>query len=101
MYKDLITYQLAKNVTEEHLLAIAQRIAQDWMLNQKGFIKWEIHKNNDESYTDIVCWESEEDAKKAEVEMVNIPHAEEWFGCYLKDSILSKKLYRIGEFVKK
>ena len=98
MYKDIITYQLADGITEEYLLNIANQIIETWMKKQPGFIKWEIHKNNTGSYTDIVCWDSKEDAKKAEEEMVNIPNANDWYECYKKDSIESKNLEQIRRF---
>ena len=52
------------------------------MSKQNGFIKWVINTNNDCSYTDIVYWESKEAAKMAEKEIVNIPNANDWYGCY-------------------
>lgn len=98
MYKDIISYELAENVTLEQLTSIAGRIVNDWMKNQTGFVKWEINSNSDGSYTDIVYWNSKEDAQKAEKEMVNIPDAAEWFGCYKKGSIASKNLTTVVEF---
>ncbi len=98
MYKDVITYELAKGVSKEQLITIAKRIVDDWMKNQNGFIKWEIHTNNNGTYTDIVYWETEEDGKKATKEMVNIPNASEWYGCYKEGTIKSKNLITIAEF---
>ena len=98
MYKDIISYELATNVTQEHLLKIAQQIVEDWMKNLPGFIQWEIHTNNDGSYTDIVYWKSELAAKNAEKEMGNIPNASEWYGCYKEGSISSKKLKTVMVF---
>ncbi len=98
MYKDIINYELAENTTEDQLLKIAKQIVHDWMKNQDGFIKWEIHTNSDGGYTDIVYWKSKEDAKAAEKEMVNIPNASEWYGCYKEGTILSKNLITIAEF---
>jgi len=56
----------------------------------------ENHKNNDGGYTDIVYWESKKDAKKSEANMVNIPNANDWFGCYEEGSISSKNLNLIS-----
>lgn len=95
MYKDLISYELAENISEEHLIKIAKQIINSWMSKQKGFIKWEIHKTKENSYTDIVYWESEKDAKEAEKNMVNIPDANEWYKCYKEGSISSKKLWKL------
>ena len=98
MYKDIISYELAENVTKEHLIHVAEKVVNNWMKKQAGFIKWEITENKDGSLTDIVYWKSKEDAKKAEQEMVNIPNATEWFGCYKQGSISSKNLITIAEF---
>jgi hypothetical protein len=98
MYKDLISYELAENKTAEELIKIAQQIVNDWMKKQLGFIKWEIHSNSDGSFTDIVYWTSKEAAKLAEKEMVNIPNAADWYGCYKEGSISSKNLISIAEF---
>lgn len=98
MYKDIISYELADNISKEHLIKIAKQIVADWMKNQSGFIKWEIHTNNDGSFTDIVYWESKRDAKNAEKEMANIPNASDWSGCYKEGTITSKNLTLIAEF---
>ena len=98
MYKDIISYKLAEGVAEEHLFKIAREIVQSWMSSQPGFISWEINKNSDGGYTDIVCWESKNDAKKAEAEMVNIPNANGWYACYEKDSISSYNLVQLKKF---
>jgi len=98
MYKDIISYELADGITEEHLLKIAGQIVNDWMKNLPGFSKWEIHKNQDMSFVDIVYWNSREDAKNAEKEMANIPNAGEWYACYKEGSIRSQNLNRIAQF---
>ncbi len=98
MYKDLITYKLADGITQKHLLKIAEKIIETWMSKQAGFIAWEIHKNNDGTYTDIVYWQSKEDAKKSESDMVNIPNASAWYSCYQEGSISSKNLNLICTF---
>jgi len=98
MYKDIISYELAENISTEHLTKVAKQIVTSWMKKQSGFIKWEIHSNNEGSFTDIVYWESKQDAKNAEKEMVNIPNASDWFACYKEGTISSKNLTLISEF---
>ena len=98
MYKDIISYELAENITEEKLVSVAKQIINDWMKNLKGFIKWEIHKNSDGSFTDIVYWKTKEDAKLAEKEMQNIPNAADWFACYKTGTISSKNLTVLAAF---
>lgn len=98
MYKDIINYKLEEGISEEHLLKVSKKVVEEWMTNQEGFIKWEIHQNNNGDYTDIVYWNSKADAKKAEKEMMNIPNANEWFSCFEKGSINSQNLSKVGEF---
>lgn len=96
MYKDIISYKLAKGISEEHLLKVAKQIIDSWMSKQSGFKNWEIHRNSDGSYTDIVYWDSQDDAKRSEKDMVNIPNAMDWFACYEEGSISSKNLTKIN-----
>lgn len=98
MYKDIISYELADNISQEHLIKVAGQIVNDWMKNQSGFIKWEITENTDGSLTDIVYWKSKADAKLAEAEMANIPNAGDWYNCYKEGTITSKNLTTIAEF---
>ena len=98
MYKDIISYKLADGVSEENLLKVADEVLEGWMRNQAGFVKWEIHRNSGGDYTDIVFWESEDDQKAAQADMVNIPNAGEWFSCYEEGSISSVNLTQIASF---
>lgn len=98
MYKDIITYELAENVTKEQLLKVAGQIVKDWMKKQPGFISWEINTNSNGSYTDIVSWESKEAAKASEKDMVNIPNAGDWYACYKQGSISSQNLSSLAVF---
>ena len=66
MYKDVITYKLSSTTSERQMIKIAKQILENWMKHQRGFIKWEIHRNTNGNYTDIVYWQSKEDAKEAE-----------------------------------
>ena len=98
MFKDIISYKLAQNVTEDHLLSVASNVLKNWMSLQSGFVKWDIHKDSEGEYTDIVYWESPDAAKAAQADMVNIPNANEWFSCYEEGSISSKNLHLVATF---
>lgn len=98
MYKDIIHYKLADGVTEEYLLDIAKQIVTSWMNKQPGFIKWEINKDNEGGYTDIVYWESKQDAKNSEADMGNIPNVEKWYNCYDRSSISSSSISQLTSF---
>jgi hypothetical protein len=98
MYKDLISYQLAENISEEHLIKVASEVYEGWMKKQPGFLGWELNKNSNGSYTDIVSWESKEAAKASEKEMGNIPNGADWWACYKEGSISSENLTQLAEF---
>jgi len=98
MYKDIISYELAEGVSHEHLLEVAARVVNDWMKNQEGFVKWEICKDKEGAYADVVHWESKEAAKAAEAQMASVPNAAEWMGCYKQGSISSKNLTTLNTF---
>ena len=98
MYKDLISYKLAENITEEHLVKAAKQVVDNWMKKQPGFISWELNTNSNGSFTDIVTWQNKDDAKASEIDMVNIPNAADWFACYKEGSISSTNLTSIAEF---
>lgn len=98
MYKDIISYELAEGISKEHLLEIAQEIINNWMKELPGFISWEIHSDEANVFTDIVCWSSKVDAKNAELEMMKIPNAGAWFACYKEGSINSKAVKSIKKF---
>lgn len=98
MYKDIISYELAEGITQEHLLKVAKEVVTEWMNKQPGFIKWEINTNQDGSYTDVVFWDSEAQAKEATKQMINIPNAGTWYACYKEGSIISKNLTLIATF---
>ncbi len=98
MYKDVVSYKLAENVTEERLLEVATNLLANWMSKQPGFVKWEIHREDNGDYTDIVYWESKDAAKKAEEDMRNIPNSGDWFSCYELSSIATKHLHHLATF---
>lgn len=98
MYKGIITYKLAKGISQRKLLAVAKRVADQWMKKQKGFVKWEIHTQSDGSYTDIVYWKSEKDAKASFETMKDIPNAAEWYACYKDKSIVSKGIAKVAGY---
>lgn len=98
MYKDIITYELAGGISEEHLKNVAIQILEEWMNKLPGFISWEVNKSASGKYVDIVCWENKEAAMNANKEMANIPNAGDWYACYKKESISSQNVETVAEF---
>ncbi|MBL4672390.1 MAG: hypothetical protein JKX81_09035 [Arenicella sp.] len=55
----------ASGVTDEQLIVKANDVNSDFLLKQKGFIKRELIKKNDNEYADVVYLETKSDAIKA------------------------------------
>lgn len=90
MIIDIIRYKLAPSIDETFLLTSASDILKTWMKKQKGFIKWEITKTENE-YIDFVYWESQEDIQLAHSKMSEIPKDHNWLKCYDMTSVKAEK----------
>lgn len=60
----IFSYKLKKGVSEEHFIALTQKLHDEIISKAKGFISWEQYLQG-EIWTDFVLWETEEDANKA------------------------------------
>ena len=65
-----ISYKLKKNVSEENFLLASEKCHQEVLSQQKDFISWDV-LHNGETWVDLIKWETEEDAKKAETAGAN------------------------------
>ena len=82
MYTDIIHYELPATLDQKEFLALTEKVRTDWMQPLHGFVSWTQHRNLKGGYTDIVVWQSQAAAKKAEAEMAHNPHQEAWVACY-------------------
>lgn len=55
----------APSVTDEQLIAKANDVNSNFLIKQKGFIKRELIKKDDNEYADVVYWETKNDAVTA------------------------------------
>ena len=60
----IFSYKLRKNVTKEEFIECTQTLHDEVISKAKGFLSWE-HYLQDQTWTDFVLWETEEDAKNA------------------------------------
>lgn len=60
----IFTYKLKKNISSEEFIEKTQKLHDEIISKAKGFISWE-HYVQDNTWTDFVLWESEEDANNA------------------------------------
>lgn len=100
MYKDLISYKLAEDISKDELLNIAQKVFDEWMVFQEGFIKWEINQNPNGTFTDIVIWKNKESCFKAHQNMMSYKSLNEWIKCYNPSSISNSPVEEIKSFEK-
>ena len=55
----------APDVSDEQLIARANVVNSDFLIKQKGFIKRELIKKNNNEYADVIYWETKSDAVSA------------------------------------
>ena len=59
-----ITYKLAKDVSAQDFLLASEKVKDDFMSKQKGYISWKVLVDGD-MWADLLTWETKEDAKSA------------------------------------
>ncbi|GAB3484687.1 hypothetical protein [Marinomonas epiphytica] len=52
-------------VTDDQLVTSANAVNDGFLINQKGFIKRELIKKNDDEYADVIYWKTQSDAAAA------------------------------------
>jgi len=63
---ELVQYKLKPDKLEEDFKATFEQVLKNFLEKQPGFKKpWEIFKSTEDVWTEIVRWETREDAKKA------------------------------------
>ena len=69
----------ASGVTDEQLLAKANIVNSDFLIKQKGFIKRELIKKDNNEYADVIYWETKSDAVTAGEKVNNCVKCGEYF----------------------
>ncbi len=69
----------AVSVTDEQLVAAANIVNSDFLIKQKGFIKRELIKKNDNEYADVVYWKTKTDAITAGEKVSTCVKCNEYF----------------------
>lgn len=88
-----ISYELKKDVSVEDFLVASKKCNDEVLSQQKGYISWEVLRDGD-TWVDLVKWESEEDAKKAETAGAGNPASREFYS-FINMSTCKLKLYSI------
>lgn len=69
----------AVSVTDEQLVAAANTVNSNFLVNQKGFIKRELIKKNESEYADVVYWQTKADAITAGEKVSTCIECNEYF----------------------
>ena len=59
-----ITYKLAKDVSAQDFLLASEKVNNNFMSKQKGYISWKVLVDGD-MWADLLTWETKEDAENA------------------------------------
>lgn len=92
----IFSYKLRKNVSAEHFMERTQRLHDEIISKAKGFISWE-HYRQDDTWTDLVLWETEEDARNATTIGQGHSVTQEFYDCIRMQSCRAL----ISTFIKK
>ena len=76
----IFSYKLKKSVTPEEFMERTQALHDAVISKAKGFLSWE-HYVQDETWTDFVLWETEEDAQNATTVGQGTAEAEAFYAC--------------------
>ena len=88
-----ISYKLVKGASEENFLISSEKVHDEVLSKQKGFISWEVLQDGD-TWVDLVVWETADDAKKAETAGAKNPAAREFYS-YIDMSTCTNQIYSV------
>ena len=60
-----ISYKLVKGANETDFLSVAEKLSNEYVSKQRGFISWKQLKDSD-TWVDLMTWKTIEDAKAFE-----------------------------------
>lgn len=76
----IFSYKLRKNVEPQQFMDCTQRLHDQVVSKAKGFISWD-HYRQEDTWTNFVLWETEEDAQNAMTAGQGQEAAEEFYAC--------------------
>ncbi len=88
-----ISYKLNEGASKEDYMSASQKVHDEILSKQKGFIFWKVLKDGD-TWVDFVAWETPEDAKNAETAGHNNPIAGQYYSLMDFDS-MTNQIYTI------
>lgn len=88
-----ISYKLKKGASVEDFLVASKKCHDEVLSKQSGFISWEVLRDDD-TWVDLVKWETAEDAKKGETAGAKNPAAREFYS-YINMNSCKLQLYTV------
>ncbi len=88
-----ISYKLKEGASVPDYLAASQKVHDEILSKQKGFISWKVLKDGDK-WVDLVIWETPEDAKTGETAGRNNPLAKEYYS-YMDFKSMTNQKYMV------
>jgi hypothetical protein len=86
---ELVQYKLKQDVDEQAFLDTLKPVLENFLEKQPGFVKpWEIFKDKDGTWTEVVRWENMDYAQKAQDPTIHGPCQE--FFSYMDESTVKK-----------
>ena len=76
----IFSYKIKKNVTDEEFIEKTKSLHDEFISKAKGVISWE-HYVQENTWTDFVLWESEEDANNATTVGQGHKVTEDFYAC--------------------
>ena len=73
-----ISYKLVKGASVQDFLIASEKVHNEVLSKQKGFISWKVLVDGD-TWVDLVTWETMEDAKAAESAGSTNPDAQKFY----------------------
>lgn len=90
-----ISYKLKKDTSVEAFLLASKKCHDEVLSRQKGFISWEVLRDDD-TWVDLVKWESTEDAKNGETAGAGNPASREFYA-FINMSTCKLQLYAVEQ----
>ncbi len=89
----IISYKLVEGASVPDYLLASEKVNNEILSKQKGFISWEVLLDGD-TWVDLVVWDTPEDAKNAETAGGTNPIAQEYYS-YMDFSSLKNQVYSV------
>ncbi|MCL2444549.1 antibiotic biosynthesis monooxygenase [Candidatus Saccharibacteria bacterium] len=93
----LISYKLKKDSSEQGFLAASKKCHNEVLSKKPGFVSWQVLRQEDGTYADLVTWESLAHAEAAESDQTPPTETAQAFYAHINLPTCKSRLYEIIE----